>query len=199
MDNPILKAALWYSQKMGFSVIPMRTDQKRPDLEDWKCWQEKRADEKQIRQWWDEKPNANIGIVTGVISKISVIDIDLSEMNEDEIMDIQELLPVVETPTVISGRGGKHLYFQYNALVPNSNRILGQFNGSKRKIDSKNNGGVIIAPPSIIAGKKYQWQSGLAISKIPIIKLPSSYINIISRLYTPIVPISTKEKRNIRF
>src|SRR5580658_160964 len=33
-------------------------------------------DEKQVSQWWQETPDANIGIRTGEISGISVLDID---------------------------------------------------------------------------------------------------------------------------
>ena len=56
----ILEAALEYF-KMGFSVIPLKRD-KRP-YTTWEKWQlVERANEKQIKEWWQNLPEANVGV-----------------------------------------------------------------------------------------------------------------------------------------
>ena len=72
-SNNLLKAALRY-QSMGFSVIPVKQN-KRP-LIAWEKYQTERAPESQIHQWWKKWPSANIGIITGKVSGVDVIDTD---------------------------------------------------------------------------------------------------------------------------
>ena len=68
------EAALNY-QRAGFSVIPVKKN-KKPCLDSWKPYQTKRANERQIRQWWRRWPEANPAIVTGEISGVDVVDVD---------------------------------------------------------------------------------------------------------------------------
>ena len=77
--NPALDYALYYESR-GFSVIPLPHGKKKPTLP-WKKYQDQRANKDQIFHWF-EKQNQNIGIVTGAISKLSVIDIDSQQGEE---------------------------------------------------------------------------------------------------------------------
>lgn len=72
--NKFQEAALKY-QGAGFSVIPVKKD-KKPYLKSWKKYQTERASRKQIRQWWQQWPDANPAIVTGKISGVDVVDVD---------------------------------------------------------------------------------------------------------------------------
>ena len=108
----MLKSALMYEKK-GFSVIPIIPDERKKPYVEWAKYQKKRASVEQINDWWKDWPVANIGIITGVISKISVIDIDLYKMTDEEKIEIKDLLPIVDTPVAISPKGGRHLYFKY--------------------------------------------------------------------------------------
>ena len=71
--NCIDYALKYYEQ--GFSVIPIIPGQKKPMIK-WQPYQNERATPEQIKQWWTETPNANVGIVTGKISDLFVIDLD---------------------------------------------------------------------------------------------------------------------------
>ena len=80
-----LEAALKYSEH-GLSIIPVGKN-KRPLLK-WEAFQKSRADETQIKAWFSKWPNANIGIVTGEISGITVADAD----SEDAFNFLNEFL-----------------------------------------------------------------------------------------------------------
>ena len=54
-----------------------RTPGKHPDVgSSWKRFRRKRADLALVRRWFTQKPYANVGIVTGEISAILVLDAD---------------------------------------------------------------------------------------------------------------------------
>jgi bifunctional DNA primase/polymerase-like protein len=72
--NPPLLAALAYVRR-GWSVIPLWPRQKRP-LIPWAAYQRARADETEVREWYDRWPDANVGIVTGAVSSLVVLDVD---------------------------------------------------------------------------------------------------------------------------
>ena len=95
--NNCLEAALKYAS-IGFSVIPTSQD-KIPPIK-WKKYEQQRADEKTIREWWKKYPNANVGIVTGAISGIVVVDVENSGRIDD--------LP--KTVCSKTGGGGWHFF-----------------------------------------------------------------------------------------
>src|ERR1700758_4094114 len=76
-----------------------------------------------IQTWWQENPRYNLGIATGAISGIFVVDID-GDGDDDGEVELRKLTdqhgalpPTVE---VITARG-RHLYFKHPAvLVRNS-------------------------------------------------------------------------------
>jgi hypothetical protein len=99
----MLKAALHYRNKYGFSVIPCKSD-KRPIVK-WESFQREKPSVEQIKEWWTKYPYANIGIITGEISGIDVIDCDTEEayqnLNENFLSDTFQT-PVVKTPKAIT-------------------------------------------------------------------------------------------------
>src|SRR6516165_10025674 len=100
--------SLFYYRRKGFSVIPIKTKGKTPIIE-WKQFQEERATRKQIESWWRDYPNANIGIVTGAISDIVVIDCD----SKTAAKAFEKTYPEAKsTLQVVTGRG-KHFYFRW--------------------------------------------------------------------------------------
>src|SRR5256885_12022612 len=104
--NALLKAALAY-RKRGWSVIPLESRGKRP-LVKWEDYQSERAMSGAIRQWWHQEPDANVGIVTGRISDLVVLDVD-SDKRGNKALEALELehgaLP--ETVSVRTGGGGQ--------------------------------------------------------------------------------------------
>jgi len=143
--NEFLEAALYYAS-LGWSVIPIRPKDKKPALK-WEQYQTGRASEEQIRDWWKKWPRANVGVITGGISGIIVLDVDGPEGRES-IAD-KDLPP---TTCAITGSGGYHYIFKHpGGEVRNFARRL-------PGLDLRGDGGYIVAPPSIHpSGGLYKW------------------------------------------
>ncbi len=116
--------------------------------------------------------NSNIGILTGKINNLLVLDIDIKDNGMKAWNEIIKLNPIFKTPTVKSPGGSLHYYFKYNNKIPNMNRIL--INNKKIGWDIKSNGSIIVSPPSIYpnTNKKYKWIKGLSLNDIKPINIP---------------------------
>ncbi len=175
MNN--MQAALHYRDK-GLSVIPIRPDKK--PCTQWTEFQRRLATEAEIREWWAKWPKANVGIVTGEISGVFVVDCD----NEEAYQKIQELLPDNFISCIVKSPRGYHIYLLYSA-----NQTIGNATGIMPNVDIRGEGGYIIAPPSINAeGKAYSWMQGLSIDElapapVPDALLSALYNNINNSLY----------------
>lgn len=169
-----LDFAIQYAQR-GLSVIPLnymvgfdecschRVDctskAKHPLVADWT--NEATIDVEKIKKWWGRFPNANIGIVTGAVSNIVVLDVDGEEGRNSLAMLEDEIGKLPETWIASTGHGS-HYYFKYNDKV-SANRVRFA-NG----LDIRSNGGYVVAPPSIHAnGTKYLWKTKCEIAAIP--------------------------------
>ncbi len=167
--NEVLKAALLY-RGHGYSIIPTKPD-KKPYIP-WTPYQSQKAEPTTIEQWWKEWPEANIGIVTGKISGIVVVDVDNEAGREalDKYIPDSLLVPSSNTP-----RGGVHLYFKH----PGS--PVGNATGILPGVDVRGNGGYVIAPPGKGAnGKAYSWIDGLSIFDIPPAEMPDEFLSKLS-------------------
>jgi DNA-binding transcriptional ArsR family regulator len=158
--STLLKSALelWRS---GFSVIPIQSGSKRP-LVSWTEYQSRRPTKEEIRQWWQQYPNANIGIVTGKISGIVVIDLDLDKDDNESGDKIYEQAP---TDLIVkTGRGGYHLYYRYPEDVDHVPNRVGLLLG----VDIRADGGYVVAPPSAhSSGRLYEWTRRGKPGKLP--------------------------------
>jgi hypothetical protein len=97
----------------------------------------------------------NIGILTGKINGITVLDIDTKEHGIDHWELVSSFHPKINTPTVISP-SGVHLYFKYNENLRTTNRI--NVNSERIGWDVRNNDAIIVAPPSSDSDNvKYKW------------------------------------------
>src|SRR3990167_7891294 len=102
----MLEHALKYLSS-GWSVVPAHKDSKHP-IVNWTEFQKRRATEAELKEWFKDD-QYNIGIVTGRISNLVVIDIDKGT-------DIEKLIsyyPLPETATVETGGEGRHYFYQY--------------------------------------------------------------------------------------
>jgi len=139
-----MKSTSLYSRALqfavaGYSVIPVGKD-KKPLLNSWKKYQTTPATEEEIEKWWEMWPDANIGIVTGKVSGISVIDLDTQ--GKKETATSITLFPA--TFTVRTGNGGYHLYYQYQKGLTVSANAYPQYPG----LDIRSDGGFVVAPYS---------------------------------------------------
>ena len=172
-EDYCLKAALQYVRR-GWSVIPIHSMQggqcscgnpecaspgKHPRVR-WTEFMKARATEAMVQEWWRKWPDANVGIVTGPISEIAVIDIDGPEGEES--IKSQDV-PI--TLTCLTGGGGRHLYYRY----PRGGSVQTK-TGILRKVDTRGEGGFVVAPPSRHhSGKCYAWlDSGTRMADFPL-------------------------------
>ena len=145
-------AALWYA-KNGYSVIPLKPQGKKP-LIDWAPYRQKKATKKEIISWWQKWPQANIGIVTGAVSGILVLDIDGWE-GEQTIRYKGLFCPA--TMKSRTGGGGWHYIYRHPGFeCKNYARQAGET--LLRGLDFLGDGDYIVVPPSIHrSGNRYKW------------------------------------------
>lgn len=148
-----LEMALSYL-KHGLSVIPLAQGTKIPPKGFSPIpYRDRLATEDEVKNWFKEYPNCNIGIVTGKLSNVFVIDLDKHDESYNEEITLQYIPDTIVCPTVNTPKGGQHLYFAYpdnfNATI--GSRIL-------PGIDFRGEGGYVVAPPSINGdGVAYEW------------------------------------------
>jgi len=142
-------------------VIPVQPSGKRP-LVSWIEYQSRRPTEEEIRQWWQQHPSANIGIVTGKVSRTVVIDLDPDKGGNESGAGIYEQAP---TDLIVkTGRGGYHLYYRYPEDVGHIPNRVGLLPG----VDVRADGGYVVAPPSAhSSGRLYGWTRRGEPGKLP--------------------------------
>lgn len=121
-------------QKKGVSVIPLKKN-KRPYLTSWLQWQKERPTEEKLKEWWKTWPDAQIGIITGAISGLTVLDIDVA--HGGRLDDFNQNTTIIGT-----GNKGYHLYYKYHPG-------LGNKAGVRPGVDIRGDAGYVVAPPSI--------------------------------------------------
>jgi hypothetical protein len=138
---------------------------KHPRIKEWK--EEASSDSSKIQGWINKWPNMNIGIVTGSLSRILVVDVDPRHDGDKSLADFEKengILP--PTLTVKTSGGGRHLYYKYPDNIKLSNRqdVL-------PGVDIRGEGGFIVAPPSKhVSGITYEFDGDFDISKISELK-----------------------------
>lgn len=157
----VLDSALAYARR-GWSVIPLWPREKRP-LIPWAPYQHHRADEAEIRQWFRRWPRANLGIVTGAVSSLLVVDVDPGHGGDDSLEALEQAHgPLPDTIKATTGGGGLHVYFAHpGGLVHNK---VGLVAG----IDLRGDGGFVVAPPSVHpSGRSYAWLAPALAAPLP--------------------------------
>jgi hypothetical protein len=124
----------------------------------------------QIREWWAQWPNANIGVATGAGSKLVVIDVDPRHGGGETLAELERQRgPLPATVESLTGGGGRHLLFRHpGGLIKSGTNVLGP------GIDVRGDGGYIVVPQSTHeSGKNYEWDKKHHPSKIPLADLPA--------------------------
>lgn len=110
------------------------------------------TDEETITRWWQEYPDAGIGMPTGAESGIDVVDVDFKS-GKDGTLPLSNLLSdlgaLPETQAALTPSGGKHLYFRHAEGIRSSTDKLGV------GLDVRGDGGYVALPPS--HGGLYKW------------------------------------------
>ena len=174
----MLEHALKYHED-GFSIIPIRPD-KRPLLAEWAHYQKERPTKSEVEMWWFKHPNAMIGIITGKVSGVCVVDAD-SPLGYKHAKKYIKRKPDVRSPN------GWHWYFRYEDGITCSNRFLPD-------VDLKSEGGYIIAPPSANGtGKPYKLTGEIGVNHI----LPSEINEMLARNTFGNTPRNTPPKTGV--
>ena len=121
-------------------------------------------DEEQVARWWATWPDANVGIATGAVSGVVVLDVDPKNGGDDGLVGLREEygnLPA--TRTVVTGGGGAHFYFRHpGEEIRNSAGRLGP------GLDVRGDGGYVVAPPSVhVSGSSYEWADSTPVAAPP--------------------------------
>jgi hypothetical protein len=147
----VREAALAYLAR-GWSVIPIEPRGKRPVVP-WLEYQRRLATPHEIEHWFQRWPDANVGVVTGALSGLVVLDVDPRHGGADSLARLEiDHAPLARTIEAATGGGGRHLYFAHpGGAVPNRIAIV-------PGIDVRGDGGCVVAPPSLHAsGGRYAW------------------------------------------
>lgn len=143
--------ALWYAATPGWAVFPITPRGKVPLTS--RGFQDASKDAATIAEWWRRWPEANIGVACGSVSGIFVVDLD-GEEGIGSWMDLanEHADDCPRTLTSATGGGGLHLIFSASEQTRNSASKIGP------KVDTRGDGGYIVAPPSIHpSGEAYRW------------------------------------------
>ena len=118
----------------GFSVIPIIKDDKKCPIS-WKKYQNEKATDDELIQWFQNQSH-DIGIVTGAISQLTVIDLD-QHGDDDGIATSKEKKLQLPMTSTRKTPHGMHVFTKYN---PSTAQTQGKLPG----IDVRNDGGYIV-------------------------------------------------------
>jgi hypothetical protein len=108
------------------------------------------ADPAVIRRWWEACPEANVAVRTG--ESCWVLDLDGLDGIRAFNQRAQAYPDLPETPSVLTGGGGRHLYFSPDPRVKNGSKLAGA------PIDVRGTGGYVLVPPSDHVKGCYRWE-----------------------------------------
>lgn len=168
---PVNLAAALAHAASGRRVFPCRPN-KAPYTT--RGFKEASTDQALIRDWWARWPDALIGLPTGAVNGIVVLDIDNhGGVPGDESLEAlqQRFEPLPETVEALTAGGGRHLFFRHprgGVVIPNSSGALGA------SLDVRGDGGYVIAAPSRLPdGRAYEWEGssdpdeGVSVAPLP--------------------------------
>jgi hypothetical protein len=152
--SDLLAAALRYAE-LGYPVFPCAPGDSRPITEH--GFHNASLDPEQIERWWIEHPSANIGLPT---AGLVVIDVDGAS---NPWPGAERGLELAIAPMATTPGGGSHRVFRQPAgkawrctqstLAPH--------------VDTRADGGYIVAPPSRRPDGEYRWVPGLELDVSP--------------------------------
>lgn len=139
---------------------------------------------KVVLQEWNKKfPDCNIGIPTGLINNIFVVDVD-GKQGFESLNRLELVYGKLDAPTVTTGKG-MHLYFK----IPENIELKCSTSKIADHIDIRANGGYVVAPPSIHEnGHKYIWENFALNQDFP--EAPSWLISLITNTKKEHSPVS---------
>jgi hypothetical protein len=144
--------AAWPYHKRGWAVIPLKPESKEPGVR-WQEFQHRRPTDAEIETWFQPDGRVGVGIVTGTVSNLVVLDAD----SDDAVRWVAERLRESGTrPAKVRTARGEHVYFAAPADEP-----IPTIRGLIEGLDVKAEGSYVVAPPSVHPhGHAYRWVEG---------------------------------------
>jgi P4 family phage/plasmid primase-like protien len=142
-------AALAYA-RFGFAIFPVSVDKTPLTPHGFK---DATTDEAQIERWWDEFPDAGIGLPTGAATGVVVLDEDPRHGGRESLEAlVSRHGPLPQSPVARTGGGGRHFWFRHpGGAFPS-------LAGFRPGLDTRGDGGYVVVPPSPHpSGTPYAW------------------------------------------
>lgn len=166
-----VQTALDYAE-LGYPVFPCASDLNPAPLTR-HGFKDASTDPEQIEAWWQQFPNACIGLAT---AGLLVIDID-GPGNAWLANDPDKALELAAAPTSLTPGGGRHHIFR-RPSDKNWKCTVGQL---AERVDTRTDGGYIVVPPSARPDGAYRWVEGCELD-VPIDRLPEPPLWLVAAL-----------------
>jgi len=181
MSTINLKAAALDYAARGWAVFPLVPGDKVPLIaarDGGRGCLDATTDTAAIEAWWRKTPGANVGIATGKVSGVMVIDLDKKDDGPANFEDLKrqrgEVTHSVAALVAQTGNGW-HLYFRH---APGIRCSVGKNGGIAPGIDVRSDGGFVVAPPSLHpSGRRYRWVRDHGPSAVPVSAAPDWLID----------------------
>lgn len=145
-----------------FNIFPVGPH-KRPLIEG---WQDRATKDPKIIAAWKAKGVRAWGIPTGMRNGLFVIDLDVDKetgeaIGEASLRSMPRYAWLLDCIAVSTPSGGKHIYCRYFEGARNSTSKIGA------KIDTRGEGGYVVAPGSITAAGEYKGREPVCLPLVP--------------------------------
>jgi hypothetical protein len=148
VSEQLAKNMRWAYLK-GYALIPLKDNEKIPATW-WKPYIDRKPTDEEYKKWKEQGLfSTGYGIVTGKVSGISVLDIDMPKGMDNLAKHDLNVLDLytwqVDTPN------GRHYYFKYDELAKQGQAVFGD------GVDIRNDGGFVVGPGSMVDSNFYLW------------------------------------------
>ena len=192
MAVTVVDAALDYAAR-GWRVVPIIPGGKRPPMAAWQT--HATTAPVVIERWWGrDHPDCGIGIATGESTGLWVLDVD-GDAGADSLADLEATHgPLPDTVEVVTGSGGRHLYFAW----PDDGTTIRNDQAGRLGVglDVRGEGGQVVAPPTVHpSGRRYEWESSSHPDDVTVAQAPEWLISLLRSAPDPATAVRTKAPR----
>lgn len=179
-----------YAKSLKWNVFPLVPRKKSPITRN--GFYNATTDVNQIISWWQDTPQANIGVPAGKKNGFFVLDVDVKRDKTGEVISngfetLEHLTDqygnLPETVQQFTGSGeGVHYLFKYHEGIENGVNLL-------PGLDIKSEGGYIVVEPSVHeSGNQYNWELSSHPSESTIAEAPQWLLDMVLKKNDDEVP-----------
>lgn len=177
----------------GWSIFPVIISNKanggfskKPGVK-WKQYQHRKPTVEEIEEWFKGDDFNGLGLVTGRISGVIVVDTEVEATEED----LKGIESTMVTKTI---SGGHHFFYKWEKEIGNTVRV------KDSPIDFRGDGGFVVIPPSGKGNFTYEWVKKS--NKLPSLpkwlekKITEPKNNLVSKTSDGKYPVAKEGERN---